>query len=142
MNHNLPKYSHKKNNENISLLEKIRDKVYKENKESQQNSNSIKEKIKDVKTTNNIYKNNKKTEENNNNIQPIIKNEDILDKEIDEKDIKKESNDDEDDILSEEVDEMEESGKNAINSINKINSSDIPMENGNREQQSKKSLSL
>ena len=37
MNHNLPKYSQKKNNENISLLEKIKDKVYKENKESQKN---------------------------------------------------------------------------------------------------------
>ena len=125
MNHNLPKYSHKKNNENISLLEKIKDKVYKENQESQKNTNSIKEKGKNIKTSNNILKNNKKIEENNNNIQTIIKNEDIFDKEIDEKDIKKESNDDEDDILSEEVDEMEESGKNAINSINKINSINV-----------------
>ena len=52
-----------------------------------------------------------KIEENKNTIQTIKKNGDIFDKEIDEKDIKKESNDDEDDILSEEVDEMEESGK-------------------------------
>ena len=38
MNHNLPKYSHKKNNENISLLEKIKD-----------NSNIINEKEKKLK---------------------------------------------------------------------------------------------
>ena len=126
MNHNLSKYCHKKNNENISLLDKIKDKVYKENQESQKNANNIKEKEKNDKSTNNIYKNNKKLEEeNNNNIQSKRKNEDIFDKEIDEKDIKKESNDDEDDILSEEVDEMEESGKNAINSINKINSINV-----------------
>ena len=128
MNHNLIKYSHKKNNENLSLLEKIKDKVYKENKESQKNSNSnnIKEKEKNVITKNNINKNNKKIEEEENkNIQLNVKNEDIFDKEIDEKNIKKESNDDEDDILSEEVDEMEESGKNAINSINKINSINV-----------------
>jgi len=125
MNHNLPKYSHKKNNENVSLLEKIKDKVYKENQESQKNSNSIKEKEKNIKASNNIQKNNKKIEENKNTIQTIKKNGDIFDKEIDEKDIKKESNDDEDDILSEEVDEMEESGKNAINSINKINSINV-----------------
>ena len=39
MNHNLPKYSHKKNNENISLLEKIKDKVYKENQKTKKNTN-------------------------------------------------------------------------------------------------------
>ena len=36
MNHMLPKYSQKKNNENISLLDKIKDKI---NKEKNENKN-------------------------------------------------------------------------------------------------------
>ena len=124
MNHNLPKYSQKKNNENISLLEKIKDKVYKENQESQKNSKNF-EKLKtkekkEEKKLDNVPKNNKKIKE----IETKKEDEDIFDKEIDEKDIKKESNDEEDDILSEEVDEMEE-GNNAINSINQINSINV-----------------
>ena len=122
MNHNLSKFPQKKNSNNIPLLEKIKDKVYKENKESIKLSKNINEKVKEKKIINennmaNILKSNKKTEES----EQEKSNEDILDKEIDEKDIKKESNDDEDDILSEEVDEMEEGGNNLINSINKIN---------------------
>ena len=121
-NHNLSKFSQKKNSNNIPLLEKIKDKVYKENKESMKLSKNINESIKEKKIINesnmaNILKNNKKNEESDHE----KSNEDIFDKEIDEKDIKKESNDDEDDILSEEVDEMEEGGNNLINSINKIN---------------------
>ena len=121
-NHNLSKFSQKKNSNNIPLLEKIKDKVYKENKESMKLSKNINESVKEKKIINesnmaNILKNNKKNEESDHE----KSNEDIFDKEIDEKDIKKESNDDEDDILSEEVDEMEEGGNNLINSINKIN---------------------
>ena len=121
-NHNLSKFSQKKNSNNIPLLEKIKDKVYKENKESMKLSKNINESVKEKKIINennmaNILKNNKKNEESEHE----KSNEDIFDKEIDEKDIKKESNDDEDDILSEEVDEMEEGGNNLINSINKIN---------------------
>ena len=121
-NHNLSKFSQKKNSNNIPLLEKIKDKVYKENKESMKLSKNINESVKEKKIINennmaNILKNNKKYEESEHE----KSNEDIFDKEIDEKDIKKESNDDEDDILSEEVDEMEEGGNNLINSINKIN---------------------
>ena len=121
-NHNLSKFSQKKNSNNIPLLEKIKDKVYKENKESMKLSKNINESVKEKKIINesnmaNILKNNKKNEESGHE----KSNEDIFDKEIDEKDIKKESNDDEDDILSEEVDEMEEGGNNLINSINKIN---------------------
>lgn len=41
MSHNLPKYSQKKNNENISLLDKIKDKVNKEKNEFQLNSLNI-----------------------------------------------------------------------------------------------------
>ena len=44
INHNLQKYSQKKNNDNISLLEKIKYKVYKEKNESQKKSINIKEK--------------------------------------------------------------------------------------------------
>ena len=121
-NHNLSKFSQKKNSNNIPLLEKIKDKVYKENKESMKLSKNINESVKEKKIINennmaNILKNNKKNEGSEHE----KSNEDIFDKEIDEKDIKKESNDDEDDILSEEVDEMEEGGNNLINSINKIN---------------------
>ena len=127
MNHNLPKYSQKKNNENISLFEKIKDKVIKENIESQKFSLNLKKNEKNEKSSNNIQKNNKIMKENNINkkVETKIINEDIFDKEIDENEIKKESNDDEDDILSEEVDEMEEGGNNVINSINKINSINV-----------------
>ena len=41
MNHNLPKYSQKKNNENVSLLDKIKNKVNKEKNEFQLNSLNI-----------------------------------------------------------------------------------------------------
>ena len=121
-NHNLSKFSQKKNSNNIPLLEKIKDKVYKENKESMKLSKNINESVKEKKIINennmaNILKSNKKIEES----EREKPKEDFFDKEIDEKDIKKESNDDEDDILSEEVDEMEEGGNNLINSINKIN---------------------
>ena len=121
-NHNLSKFSQKKNSNNIPLLEKIKDKVYKENKESIKISKNINESVKEKKIINennmaNILKSNKKIEES----EREKPKEDFFDKEIDEKDIKKESNDDEDDILSEEVDEMEEGGNNLINSINKIN---------------------
>lgn len=121
-NHNLSKFSQKKNSNNIPLLEKIKDKVYKENKESIKISKNINESVKEKKIINednmaNIPKSNKKIEES----EREKPKEDFLNKEIDEKDIKKESNDDEDDILSEEVDEMEEGGNNLINSINKIN---------------------
>ena len=127
MNHNLPKYSQKKNNENISLFEKIKDKVIKENIESQKFALNLKKNEKNEKSSNNIQKNNKIMKENNINkkVETKIINEDIFDKEIDENEIKKESNDDEDDILSEEVDEMEEGGNNVINSINKINSINV-----------------
>ena len=120
MNHNLPKYSQKKNNENISLLDKIKDKIIKEKKESQ----NLKEKEKDKKD--NISINNDKTlkiiepnEAHNNKANKV--NDMKKDEDINEILVKNENIDDEDDILSEEVDEMEEGGNNVINSINKIN---------------------
>ena len=119
MNHNLPKYTQKKNNENVSLLEKIKDKVIKENKENKENkgNNKIQTTLKTNKEKNNkITKNitNNKTKENCN--ENNIINEDMWDKGIDEKINykKKEKNEEEDEILSEELDEME------INSTNKI----------------------
>ena len=126
INHNLSKFSQKKNNSNIPLLEKIKDKVYKENKDSLKNSKNINEGLKEKKkklenNMTNILKSSKKMEE----IEHKKSEEDIFYKEIDKKDIKKESNDEEEDILSEEVDEMEEGGNNVINSINKINSINI-----------------
>ena len=122
MNHNLPKYSKKKNNENISLLDKIKDKINKEKIDSQNNSKNVKEKEKDC----NLPINDKKINKNEHHIIQTKKvNEEILEKNIDEIIVKKENNDDEDDILSEEFDEMEESGNNAINSINKINSINV-----------------
>ena len=123
INHNLPKYPQKKNNENISLLEKIKYKVYKEKKESQKESINIKENEKPKNFPIYIPKDKNKKEENIVQNKNII--EDILDKEIDEEIIKKENNDEEDDILSEEGDEMEEGGENLINSINTINSLNI-----------------
>ena len=123
VNHNLPKFSQKKNKNNIPLLEKIKDKVYKENKESLKNSKNINESLKekDKNSRNNMTDMLKKSEK----IKDKKTDEYIFGKDIDEKEIKKESNDDEDDILSEEVDEMEEGGNNVINSINKINSINI-----------------
>ena len=64
-NHNLSKFSQKKNSNNIPLLEKIKDKVYKENKESIKISKNINESVKEKKIINennmaNILKNNKK----------------------------------------------------------------------------------
>ena len=123
INHNLQKYSQKKNNDNISLLEKIKYKVYKEKNESQKKSINIKEKENSKNYTINIPKKKNKIEENI--IQFNDSREDNFDREIDENAIKKESNDEEDDILSEEVDEMEEGGNNVINSINKINSINV-----------------
>ena len=123
INHNLQKYSQKKNNDNISLLEKIKYKVYKEKNESQKKSINIKEKENSKNYAINIPKKKNKIEENI--IQFNDSREDNFDREIDENAIKKESNDEEDDILSEEVDEMEEGGNNVINSINKINSINV-----------------
>lgn len=85
MNHNLPKYSQKKSNENITLLEKIKDKVIKENKENKSN-NKIQTTLKTNKEKNNkVTKNitNNKTKENCNENKII--NEDMWDKGIDEK---------------------------------------------------------
>ena len=121
INHNLSKYAQKKNKENVSLFDKIKDKVTKEKIESKQNSISKKIIQKEEKSNNNS-KNSKKSEEISNDEAKF--NDNFLDKEIDENDNKKESNDDDEDILSEEVDEMEEGG-NIINSINKINSINV-----------------
>ena len=125
MNHKLPKYSQKKNNENISLLEK----VIKENIRTQKIPLNLKEREKSDKSPNNIQKKNETIKDNNkvnnNKVESKIINEDIFGKEIDENEFKKESNDEEEDILSEEVDEMEEGGNNVINSINKINSINV-----------------
>jgi len=106
MKPNLPKYSQKKNNENVSLLDKIKNKVNKEKNEFQFNSLNI-----------NKEKDDKKK----------IVDEDIWDNEIDEKiNInKKENNEDEEDLRSEEVDEMEENENNLVNPINKISSINI-----------------
>ena len=104
-------------------MEKIKYKVYKEKKESQKESINIKENEKPKNFPIYIPKDKNKKEENIVQNKNII--EDILDKEIDEEIIKKETNDEEDDILSEEGDEMEEGGENLINSINTINSFNI-----------------
>ena len=112
MSHNLPKYSQKKNNENISLLDKIKDKVNKEKNEFQLNSLNI----------NNEKIFNSKTEKN----KKKIINEDIWDNGINENEAiaKKENNEDEEDLLSEEVDEMGEND-DSFNSINKISSINV-----------------
>jgi hypothetical protein len=116
INQNFQKYSQKKNNENVSLYERIKDKL---NKEKIENSINIKINQKEEKSKN-ISKNNKKCEANT----PKY-DDDILDKEIEENNYnRKENNDDDEDILSEEVDEMEEGG-NIVNSINKINSINV-----------------
>ncbi len=114
MSHNLPKYSQKKNNENISLLDKIKDKVNKEKNEFQINSLNI----------NNEKIFNNKTEKNIN--QKKIINEDIWDHGINENVpiAKKENNEEEEDLLSEEVDEMGEND-DSFNSINKISSINV-----------------
>ncbi len=125
VNHNLPKFTQRKNNDNISLLDKIKDKINKENKESKNNiSINIKEKS-DKYFFNDDEDTIKKNEEPNNKISDD--DEDILEKNINMNVImtKKENNDDEEDILSEEFDEMEESGSNVINTINKINSINV-----------------
>ena len=119
MNHNLPKFSQKKSNENITLLEKIKDKVIKENKENKSN-NKIQTTLKTNKEKNNkVTKNitNNKTKENCNENKII--NEDMWDKGIDEKInyTKKEKNEEEEEILSEELDEMEVNSTNKIPSI-------------------------
>ena len=121
MNHNLPKFIQKKNNENISLLDKIKDKINKEKKETKKNSSNIKQKNNNDKSPINdhIIKKTENKEENKKS------KEEVLENKINENIIKNDNNDDEDDILSEEVDEMEESGNNAINSINKINSINV-----------------
>ena len=114
MSHNLPKYYQKKNNENISLLDKIKDKVNKEKNDFQLNSLNINnEKIFNLKAEKNIN-------------QKKIINEDIWDNGINENVVidKKENNEEEEDLLSEEVDEMGEND-DSFNSINKISSINI-----------------
>ena len=128
VNHNLPKFTQRKNNDNISLLDKIKDKINKENKENKESKNNIPINIKE-KSDKYFFNNDedriKKNEEQNNKISDD--DEDILEKNINMNVImtKKENNDDEEDILSEEFDEMEESGSNVINTINKINSINV-----------------
>ena len=124
MNHILPKYSQKKNNENISLLDKIKDKINKEKNENknlkskEKNDNLSIADDKTLKTTeSNITPNNNTNNNKNTNMKKDKKFDDIF--------TKNENIDDEDDILSEEVDEMEEGGNNVINSINKINSINV-----------------
>ena len=124
MNHNLPKYSQKKNNENVSLLDKIKNKVNKEKNEFQLNSLNINKEKDDKLLKCNIFNDN--IDDNNLNQKKII-DEDIWDNEIDENiNInKKENNEDEEDLRSEEVDEMEENENNLVNPINKISSINI-----------------
>ena len=117
MNHNLQKFPQRKNNDNITLLDKIKDKINKEKNESKNNASiNIKDKNDKCLINDDI----KKNEEQNKN-----SDDDTLEKNMNAIIPKKDNNDDEDDILSEEVDEMEESGNNAINSINKINSINV-----------------
>ena len=123
MNHNLPKYSQKKKNENVSLLEKIKDKVIKENKENKGGNKIQTNSLKENKEKNNKIKKNisNKTKEDYNENKII--NEDMWDKGIDEKinyikKEKKEKNEEEDELLSEELDEMEINSTNKIPSIN------------------------
>ena len=98
--HNLSKFSNKKND----LLTKIKEKLTKENL---------------------INKNYEKIDKNNSSSSKSsntnIVDEPILDSKIDENPDKKDSNDDEDDILSEQKDEMEE-GDNNLLKINKVDS--------------------
>ena len=107
MNHNLSKYTSKKNNENLSLLDKIKDKV---NIELKTNSKKKKEGKTKIENSKEILEN--KIEENKE------VNKDGVDKNEDETKEEDNNNDEEDDILSEEEDEMEEGGPNIINSIN------------------------
>ena len=107
--HNLYKISNKKGN---NLLAKIKEKVTKENLRTK----SIKQiKESDEKLGKNISESSSKSSNSN------VVEEPILDTKIEENPDKKDSNDDEDDILSEQKDEMEE-GNNDLLNINKVDS--------------------